>query len=180
MGHGRPAGASATRETWTLGACRRKGLGPYSLDQQLLLPLPSDLRGWLPEGDLALFVSDVVDELDLSAIYAACDSGEGWGQPPYHPAMVKLPLYGYCIGTAARTWRRKRRVIIKAEVVRHPGRDPKNNPRFVVTNFPDDPQTVYERIYCQRGTLENRLKEHRHVPRFVPAPEFPRIPKTLT
>jgi hypothetical protein len=31
----------------------------------------------LPEGDLALFVSDVVDELDLSAIYAACDSGEG-------------------------------------------------------------------------------------------------------
>jgi hypothetical protein len=65
-------------------------------------------------------------------------------------------------------------------VVRHPGRDPKNNPRFVVTNFPDDPQTVYERIYCQRGNMENRLKEHRHVPRFVPGPEFPRIPKTLT
>ena len=34
-------------------------------------------------------------------------------------------------------WKRKRRVIIKAEVVRHPGRDPKNNPRFVVTNLPD-------------------------------------------
>ena len=33
---------------------------------------------------------------------------------------------------AARTWGRRRRVIIKAEVVRHPGRDPKNNPRFVV------------------------------------------------
>jgi len=72
----------------------------YSLDQQLLLP--PDLRGWLPEGDLALFVSDVVDELDLSAIYAAYDSGEGRGQPPYHPAMmVKLLLYGYCIGTAS-------------------------------------------------------------------------------
>jgi hypothetical protein len=36
---------------------------PYSLDQRLLLP--PDLRGWLPEGHLALFVSDVVDELDL-------------------------------------------------------------------------------------------------------------------
>jgi hypothetical protein len=34
-------------------------------------------------------------------------------------------------------------VIIKAEVVRHPGRDPKNNPRFVVTNLPDAPETVY-------------------------------------
>jgi transposase len=55
-----------------------KTFRPYSLDQQLLLP--PDLRGWLPEGDLALFVSDVVDELDLSAIHAAYESGEGRGQ----------------------------------------------------------------------------------------------------
>jgi hypothetical protein len=59
---------------------------------------------------------------------------------------------------AAKSWKRKRRVIIKAEVVRHPGRDPKNNPRFVVTNLTDEPETVYE-IYCQRGDVENRLKE---------------------
>jgi len=63
---------------------------------------------------------------------------------------------------AARTWKHKRRVIIKAEVVRHPGRDPKNNPRFVVTNLPDAPQTVYEQIYCKRGDVENRLKELHH------------------
>jgi DDE family transposase len=62
---------------------------------------------------------------------------------------------------AARKWTRKRRVIIKAEVVRHPGRDPKNNPRFVVTNLPDDPETVYQ-IYCGRGEVENRLKELHH------------------
>jgi transposase len=77
-----------------------KTFRPYSLDQQLLRP--PDMRGWLPEGDVALFVSDVVDELDLSAIYAAYESGEVRGQPPYHPAMmVKLVLYGYCIGTAS-------------------------------------------------------------------------------
>ena len=63
---------------------------------------------------------------------------------------------------AARKWLRKRRVIIKAEVVRHPGRDPKNNPRFVVTNLPYAPRTVYEQIYCQRGDVENRLKELHH------------------
>src|SRR5881628_1769350 len=63
---------------------------------------------------------------------------------------------------AAKTWKRRRRVIIKAEVVRHPGRDPKNNPRFVVTNLPDAPRTVYEQIYCQRGDVENRLKELHH------------------
>ncbi len=62
---------------------------------------------------------------------------------------------------AARTWRGKRRVLIKAEVVRHPGREPKNNPRFVVTNLPDAPETLY-RLYCQRGDMENRLKELHH------------------
>src|SRR5438445_644036 len=46
-------------------------------------------------------------------------------------------LYG-ATWYAARKWKRRRRVIIKAEVVRHPGRAPKNNPRFVVTNLGDD------------------------------------------
>src|SRR6059036_2912835 len=63
---------------------------------------------------------------------------------------------------AAKTWKRRRRVIIKAEVVQHPGRDPKNNPRFLVTNLPHAPQTVYEEIYCRRGDVENRLKELHH------------------
>ena len=62
---------------------------------------------------------------------------------------------------AARKWKRKRRVIIKAEVVRHPGRDPKNNPRFVVTNLTDEPEAVYQ-FYCGRGDVENRLKELHH------------------
>ena len=59
---------------------------------------------------------------------------------------------------AAGSWSRRRRVIIKAEVVRLPGRDPKCNPRFVVTNLGDTPATVYA-LYCQRGEMENRLKE---------------------
>ena len=74
-----------------------KTFRPYSLDQHLLLP--PDMRDWLPEGDLALFISDVVDQLDLSAIYQAYETGDGRGQPPYHPAMmVKLLLYAYCTG----------------------------------------------------------------------------------
>jgi transposase len=69
----------------------------YDPEQQLLLP--PDLREWLPEGHLALFISDVVDELDLSAIVGSYESGDGRGRPPYHPLMmVKLLVYGYCIG----------------------------------------------------------------------------------
>ena len=69
----------------------------YDPEQRLLLP--PDLREWLPEGHLALFISDVVDELDLSAILRHYESGDGRGRPPYHPLMmVKLLVYGYCIG----------------------------------------------------------------------------------
>jgi hypothetical protein len=63
---------------------------------------------------------------------------------------------------AAGTWKRRRRVIIKAEVVRHPGREPKNNPRFVVTNLKQSPRHLYEQIYCARANIENRIKELHH------------------
>lgn len=70
-------------------------------------------------------------------------------------------LYTEC-RYAAKTWERERRVVIKAEVTVHPGRDPKDNPCFVVTNLTRSPQRVYERVYCARGELENRLKELHH------------------
>jgi len=63
---------------------------------------------------------------------------------------------------AAGTWDQRRRVIIKAEVVRHPGRTPKDNPRFVVTNLKHSPRHLYEAIYCARGDIENRIKELHH------------------
>jgi transposase len=69
----------------------------YNMDQQLLLP--PDVREWLPEGHLALFISDVVESLDLGEILRSYESGDGSGRPPYHPAMMlKLLVYGYCTG----------------------------------------------------------------------------------
>jgi hypothetical protein len=52
-----------------------KTFRPYSLDQRLLLP--PDLREWVPEDDLVWFISDTVDELDLSAIGDAYEEGDG-------------------------------------------------------------------------------------------------------
>jgi hypothetical protein len=60
---------------------------------------------------------------------------------------------------AARTWGQERRVVIKAEVVRLEGRDPRDNARFVVTNLRQTPRFVYEDVYCARGDIENRIKE---------------------
>jgi transposase len=68
----------------------------YLPEQDLLLP-PS-LREWLPDEHLVYFVSDVVDQLNLSAIESVYEEDDR-GQPPYHPRMMtKILLYGYCVG----------------------------------------------------------------------------------
>ena len=60
---------------------------------------------------------------------------------------------------AAGTWDHERRVVIKAEVVRLGDREPRDNPRFVVTNLRQTPRFIYEKVYCARGDIENRIKE---------------------
>ena len=70
------------------------------LNQAYLLP-PS-LQDWLPEGHLARFVAEVVEALDLSAIYAKYEERDGRGQAAYDPRMmVRVLIYGYCLGVAS-------------------------------------------------------------------------------
>ena len=56
----------------------------------------------------------------------------------------------------AHTWDRERRVIAR---IQHDARG--DNPRYVVTNLPGNGRKLYERIYCQRGEMENRIKEQK-------------------
>jgi transposase len=79
----RPAGTSKTFRDYAPG--------------QPMLMAP-DAREWVPQGDLAHFVDDLVEEvLDLAAIYDSYVEERGF--PPYDPRlMVKLLVYGYAIG----------------------------------------------------------------------------------
>lgn len=73
-----------------------KTFRPYDPDQMFLMPV--SMREWLPANHLAYFISDVIDELDLSTIIKRYKF-EDRGYPPYHPVMmVKVLLYAYCIG----------------------------------------------------------------------------------
>ena len=64
--------------------------------QSLLLPL--NIQDWLPDGHLAIFISDVVDELDLSPIFRFYEDDDR-GAPPYDPQMMtKILFYAYCNG----------------------------------------------------------------------------------
>ncbi len=70
-------------------------------------------------------------------------------------------VFGDTLFQTKTSWPHKRRVVYKAEVVDYPGREPKENLRFVVTNFKMTPKHTY-RFYCQRGDAENRIKEMKH------------------
>jgi transposase len=70
---------------------------PYSPDQSFLLP-PSP-REWLPEGHLAYFVLDLLEELDLGEIERAIQRKDPRGERPFSPRMMTaLLLYGYAVG----------------------------------------------------------------------------------
>jgi transposase len=76
-----------------------KSFREYVPEQALLLP--ESLDDWLPAGHLARFVSDVVEELDLAAVYGAYEK-DGRGQSAYHPLMLsKVLIYGYATGKLA-------------------------------------------------------------------------------
>ncbi len=71
-------------------------LVPCDREQGYLMP-PS-LQEWLPEGDLAWFILDVVEQIDLKEFYAAYRE-DGWGAAAYDPGMmVGILLYAYCQG----------------------------------------------------------------------------------
>ena len=60
--------------------------------------MPPSLRDWLPADHLAWFVIETVEQLDLSAFYAAYRA-DGHGRAAYDPAViVSLMLFAYCTG----------------------------------------------------------------------------------
>ena len=71
----------------------------------------------------------------------------------YAASRKKQRLFGE-IRYGARSWDTERRIIVKVE---HSARG--SNPRFVVTNLTGGAQRLYDRLYCARGEMENRIKE---------------------
>jgi len=60
--------------------------------------MPPSVREWLPEGHLSYFISDTIDEMDLSEIEGVYEKSLA-GYPRYHPRMmVKVLVCAYCTG----------------------------------------------------------------------------------
>ena len=77
----------------------------------------------------------------------------GWAAAAYHHSGDKQRLFAG-LRYGARTWKVRRRVIARLE------HGPKGaNPRYVVTNLEGGGKDLYDGLYCQRGEMENRIKE---------------------
>ena len=82
------------------------------------------------------------------------------GRSSPRPKRPRLPMRRRAY--QAGTWAVPRRTIIKAEVVWHHGRVPRDNPRFVITHLRQTPEWIYTHVYCARGDSENRFKALKH------------------
>jgi hypothetical protein len=80
---------------------------------------------------------------------------------PAQQTKKSVRVFGEC-RYQAKSWEQPRRVIIKAEIVYNLRGEPKDNPRFVVTNQRQTPKFIYKKAYCSRGEIENRIKELHH------------------
>ena len=76
-----------------------------------------------------------------------------WAEAIYRHSGEKQRLF-VDLRYGARSWTKRRRVIARLEHGRKGA-----NPRYVVTNLDGDGQQLYDALYCQRGDMENRIKE---------------------
>jgi hypothetical protein len=120
--------------------------------------------------DAGFATPDIFDHLEAAGVEYVVAMGSNavlarHAEPfvaPLRPVVTTTHRTTTTYGEAAYqagTWPAPRRTIIKAEVVWHQGREPRDNPRFVITNLRQTPEWVYTHVYCARGDSENRWKE---------------------
>jgi transposase len=96
-----------------------------NIDYDTPMILPPNLRDWVPEGHLANFILDAVEEMDLRLVKV---NDRGTGSPQYPPRML-LALLLYCYATGVFSSRRIQQASLDSVPVRmicgdtHPDHD---------------------------------------------------------
>ena len=150
----RPSNIDGAKHAWAILALLVKRIRQEWPDVRLVLRADSGFCRWRMlrwcDGHnvftiVGLAKNERINELAAPQIDQARKRFEATGRKQ---RLFGSPRYG------AHTWDRERRVIARIE---HGGKG--SNPRYVVTNLPGNPKKLYERIYCARGEMENRIKE---------------------
>ena len=150
----RPSNVDGAKHAWAILALLVKRLRQAWPGVRIILRADS---GFCRHKMLSWCERKDVDYIVGLAKNARLDKDSGmcmaWAEAAYHHSGEKQRLFVE-LRYGARTWTKRRRVIARLE------HGPKGaNPRYVVTNLEGHGKQLYERLYCQRGEMENRIKE---------------------
>ena len=150
----RPSNIDAARHTWAILSRLVKRLRQAWPGVRIVLRGDSAfcrhrMLDWCERHRVGYIVGLARNAVLERKVEVACEGAERGFQATGRKCRVFTEVqYG------AGTWRRPRRVIARIE------HGPKGrNPRFIVTNLDGQAKALYERVYCQRGEMENRIKE---------------------
>ncbi len=152
----RPSNIDGARHAWAILALLVKRLRQAWPDTRIILRADSGfcrwrMLRWCDNHDVSYIVglakNERINKLTERQIEGARERFDATGR--------KQRLFGN-LRYGAHGWDRERRVIAR---IQHDHKG--SNPRYVVTNLPGNGRKLYERIYCQRGEMENRIKEQK-------------------
>ena len=150
----RPSGADAARHAWAILSLLVKALRARWPKVRIVFRGDSGfcrwrLLRWCENHDVGYVVGLAKNRRVRAQAAAWIDQAE----QRYRSTGRKQRRFG-SVRYGARSWDRQRRVIVKAEHNLFGA-----NPRFVVTNLTQADRYLYDRIYCARGDMENRIKD---------------------
>ena len=150
----RPSNIDGAKHSWAILALLVKRLRQDWPDVRIILRADSGfcrhkMLSWCERRDIGYIVGLAKNaRLDKDA-----ETAMGKVEAAYRDSGQTQRLFAE-LRYGAKTWTTRRRVIARLE---HGAKGA--NPRYVVTNLEADGKELYEQLYCQRGEMENRIKE---------------------
>ena len=150
----RPSNIDGAKHAWAILALLVKRLRQAWPEVRIILRADSGfcrhrMLGWCERQGIGYIVGLAKN----ARLNKDAETAMGRAEAAYRDSGEKQRLFAE-LRYGARTWTRRRRVIARLE---HGAKGA--NPRYVVTNLEGDGQELYEQLYCQRGEMENRIKE---------------------
>ena len=150
----RPSNIDGAKHAWAILALLVKRLRQAWPEVRIILRADSGfcrhrMLGWCERQDIGYIVGLAKN----ARLNKDAETTMGQAEAAYRQSGQTQRLFAE-LSYGAKTWTKPRRVIARLE------HGPKGaNPRYVVTNLEGDGKELYEQLYCQRGEMENRIKE---------------------
>ena len=150
----RPSNIDGAKHAWAILALLVKRLRQAWPEVRIILRADSGfcrhrMLGWCERQDIGYIVGLAKN----ARLNKDAETTMGQAEAAYRQSGQTQRLFAE-LHYGAKTWTKRRRVIARLE---HGAKGA--NPRYVVTNLEGDGKELYERLYCQRGEMENRIKE---------------------